>query len=83
MNQWENFQIWIAYMVVDDYNKIWQELFNLSENHPFLNISLFLIPFSAIKDLKKPHDIYVGYEKICFEERHQDYKKIYIQEFLT
>ena len=70
-------------MVVDDYNKILQEIFNLSENPPFLDISHLTIPFSAIDDSKKPQDIYIGYEKICFKERHQDYKKIFIQEFLS
>ncbi|MFX1366293.1 MAG: hypothetical protein ACFFCE_11325 [Promethearchaeota archaeon] len=70
-------------MVVDNYNKKWQEFFNLSENHPFFDISHISIPFSAIKDSIKPQDIYVGHEKICFKDRLQDYKKIFIQEFLT
>ena len=69
-------------MVVNNYNKIWQEIFDLSENPPFLDISHLIIPFSALDDSKKPLDIYVGQEKICFKERHQDYKKIFIQEFL-
>lgn len=70
-------------MVLDDYNKIWQEIFNLSENPPYFDISHLVIPFSAIDDSKKPLDIYIGHEKISFKERHQDYKKILIQEFLT
>ena len=70
-------------MVVDDYNKIWKEIFDLSENPPFLDISRLSIPFSALGDSKKPLDIYVGHEKICFKERDQDYKKIFIQEFLS
>ena len=69
-------------MVVDDYNKIWQEIFDLSENPPFLDISHLSIPFSALDGFKKPQDIYIGHEKICFKERDQDYKKIFIQEFL-
>ncbi len=68
-------------MIVDDSNKIWQEIFDLSENPPFLDISHLSIPFSALEESKKPQDIYVGDEKICFKERHQDYKKIFIQEF--
>ncbi|MFW9988083.1 MAG: hypothetical protein ACFFC3_05465 [Candidatus Odinarchaeota archaeon] len=70
-------------MVVDDYKKIWREILNLSENHKFLDVSHLSIPFSAINDSNKPQDIYVGQEKISFKDRNQDYKKIFIQEFLT
>lgn len=69
-------------MALDNDNKIWQEIFNLSETPPFLDISHLSIPFSALDCSKKPQDIYVGNEKICFKERHQDYKEILIQEFL-
>ena len=69
-------------MAIDKYNKIWKEIFILSENPPFLEISHLSIPFSALKDSKNPQDIYVGNEKISFKERRKDYKKIFLQEFL-
>ncbi len=70
-------------MVLDEYNRIWEDIFNLAENTPFLNISHLTIPFDDIDKSKKPIDIYEGNEKISFKERHKNYRKIFIQEFLT
>jgi len=40
------------------------------------------MPFSSIDESTKKEYIYIGNEKIPFKERHPEYKRILIKEFL-
>jgi hypothetical protein len=59
------------------YDKEFRE--EMAEEH--YEISELIIPFSRLFKSFKPSDIYLGTEKIPFQERDPEYKMILRQEF--
>jgi hypothetical protein len=69
-------------METEEYLKQIPVIIYPSGEPPTLDLTRFSIPFSEICERQKPQFIYSGYEKIKFEDRHPEYKRILIQEFL-
>ncbi len=60
-----------------------QNIFQPTEQPHFPDISRLLTPFANIGEIEKPLFLYEGTEEIPFSERHPEYQKIFINEFLT
>jgi len=61
-----------------------QEVIDDFEDKPYPDLSGAVILFSKINyNAKEPQYIYIGYEKLAFNERHPLYQKIFREEFST
>ncbi|MFX1277592.1 MAG: hypothetical protein ACFE9Z_09565 [Promethearchaeota archaeon] len=50
---------------------------------PITDLTKFSIPFSSFSEVEKTEYIYFGSEKMSFKDRHPEYRRILIYEFLT
>ena len=62
--------------------QIYHGSYDPSNKPPFLNISQIFIPFSELDEVEQTKYIYFGNERITFKDRHPEYQKIFIQEFI-
>ncbi len=69
-------------MTLGDKITIFQEIIDQFEDEFYPEISAAVIPFSNVDTSKESQYIYLGHEKIPFNERHPKYQKIFIYEFL-
>ena len=69
-------------MIAKDFFKIYQEFFEPTDQQTILDYSRAFIPFSSINEPSSSKYIYFGNEKIPFKERHPEYQKLFIYEFL-
>ncbi len=63
--------------------KIFLERFEPTDQQIILDCSKAYMPFSNISESTKSEYIYIGNEKIPFNERHPEYQDLLIHEFLT
>ena len=70
-------------METEEIYTIYHGSYEPSEKPPFLNISQILVPFSDINEAKRTKYIYLGYERITFNQRHPEYQRILVQEFIN
>ncbi len=66
-----------------DIDKIFQERFEPTDQQLILDYSKVFIPFSENFVFTKTEYIYFGNENIPFKERHLEYQKLFMYEFLT
>ena len=68
-------------MVSAKVDKIYQKIFEPTDQQIILEVSKAFMPFSNIDESKKTEYIYLGNEEIPFKERDSEYKMILRQEF--
>jgi len=66
-----------------DIDKILREGFELTDQQLILDYSKAFISFSNVDGYANSEHIYIGTEEIPFKERHPEYQKLFIYEFLT
>jgi len=69
--------------MIRDIDKIFQERFEPTDQQLILDYSKVFISFLNNSESTNSKYIYIGNENIPFNERHQEYKALFIQEFLT
>ena len=66
-----------------DIESIFKERFEPTDQKLILGYSKAFIPFSKADEFFNSEYIYNGNEEIPFKERHPEYQKLFIYEFLT
>lgn len=69
-------------MVSGKVHKIYHKIFEPTDQQIILEVSKAFMPFSNIDESTKTEYIYIGNEEIPFKERHPEYQRIFIKEFL-
>ncbi|MFW9970898.1 MAG: hypothetical protein ACFFDF_11935 [Candidatus Odinarchaeota archaeon] len=69
--------------MINDINKIFEEKFEPTNQQLILDYSKVFISFLNVNESTNPKYIYIGNEKMLFKERHSEYQKLFIHEFLT
>ncbi|MFX1502691.1 MAG: hypothetical protein ACFFDH_17150 [Promethearchaeota archaeon] len=69
--------------MTNDISRIFEEKFEPTNQQLILEYSKVFISFLNVNESTNSKYIYIGNEKMSFKERHPEYQKLFIHEFLT